>query len=174
MILIALGSNLSGAAGSPLQNCKEAIAALERHGVHVVKRSSWYRTPPWPPSDQPWYVNGAIAVETALDPASLLGVMHEVERGLGRVRDGVAVNAARAIDLDLLDYHGQVRSEPPPVLPHPRLADRAFVLRPLADIAPDWRHPETGRSLRDLLAALPADAIVEPLESPTKSAGSGA
>jgi 2-amino-4-hydroxy-6-hydroxymethyldihydropteridine diphosphokinase len=166
MILIALGSNLSGAAGTPLENCERALAALETRGVRVTRRSRWYKTPPWPPSDQPWFTNGVVAVETALGPADLLATMHDVERAMGRTRAAGVVNAARVIDLDLIDYNGIVRDTAPPLLPHPRLNGRAFVLRPLAELAPDWRHPKTGQSMNDLLAELPADAVAEPLPPP--------
>jgi 2-amino-4-hydroxy-6-hydroxymethyldihydropteridine diphosphokinase len=171
MIVIAIGANLPGPAGTPRQNCEAALAALERHGVAIRRRSGWYRSPPWQPPDpqgnggapQPWYVNGVAIVETALDPAALLALLHRIEAEAGRVRAAGMVNAARPLDLDLIDYDGLVRRAPPPVLPHPRLAARAFVLKPLAEIAPDWRHPESGRSVKDLLAALPPDAVAEPL-----------
>jgi 2-amino-4-hydroxy-6-hydroxymethyldihydropteridine diphosphokinase len=160
MILIAVGANLAGPAGPPLQNCLAALAALEGEGVRIVARSRWYRTPPWPTSDQPWYVNAVVAVGTPLDPPALLALLHRIEAQFGRVRS--IANAPRPLDLDLIDYDGVIR-EGAPDLPHPRMADRAFVLRPMNDIVPDWRHPETGRSLKDLLAALPADAVAEPI-----------
>jgi 2-amino-4-hydroxy-6-hydroxymethyldihydropteridine diphosphokinase len=163
MILIAVGANLPGPAGPPLQNCEAALAALAVEGVRIVARSRWYRTPPWPVSDQPWYVNAVVAAETALDPPALLALLHKIEARLGRERTAGTVNAARPLDLDLIDYEGLIREAPPPALPHPRLEGRAFVLRPLSDIAPNWRHPKTGRSLKDLLAELPADAIAEPI-----------
>lgn len=163
MILIAVGANLSGPAGPPLQNCEAALTALAEEGVRIVARSRWYRTPPWPVSDQPWYVNAVVAAETALDPAALLALLHKIEARFGRQRTAASLNAARPLDLDLIDYDGLIREAPPPVLPHPRLEGRAFVLRPLSDIAPNWRHPKTGRILKDLLAELPTDAIAEPL-----------
>lgn len=163
MILIAIGANLPGRAGTPRDNCEAALVALGTAGVRVTKRSRWYRTPPWPPSDQPWYVNGVVAVETALGPADLLAVMHRVEREFGRVREPGTANAPRPLDLDLIDYDGQIRSGTPPVLPHPRLESRAFVLRPLADVAPHWRHPVSGRTVTELLADLPPDAVAEPI-----------
>lgn len=146
-----------------MQNCLAALAALEKAGVRVVRRSRWFRSPAWPDPRQPEFVNGVAVLETALDPAGLLALLHEVERLLGRTRSPGVINAARIIDLDLLDFDGQTRAGPPPVLPHPRMHERAFVLQPLADVAPDWRHPETGRSIKDLLAALPAGAAAEPI-----------
>lgn len=116
-----------------------------------------------PAPEQPWYVNGVAIVETRLDPAALLAMLHGIEAEFGRVRAAGTMNAARPLDLDIIDYDALVRSAPPPILPHPRLSGRAFVLRPLAEIAPEWRHPESGRSVKDLLAALPADAVAEPL-----------
>jgi len=165
MILIAVGSNLAGPGGSPQANCEAALAALEREGVRVVRRSRWYRSPPWPESEakrQPWYVNGVIAVETALGPEALLAAMHRVEASMGRVRGPDTVNAARPLDLDLIDYDGLCR-DAAPMLPHPRMAARAFVLKPLAEVAPGWVHPATGMPVATLLAELPGDAIAEPI-----------
>ncbi len=131
----------------------------------MVRRSRWYRSPPWPESEaarQPLYVSGVIAVETALGPEALMAALHRVEAAMGRVRGPDTVNAARPIDLDLIDYNGLVR-DAAPVLPHPRLAARAFVLRPLAEVAQAWVHPVTRASLTELLSALPADAVAEPI-----------
>jgi 2-amino-4-hydroxy-6-hydroxymethyldihydropteridine diphosphokinase len=160
MILIALGANLPGPAGPPRAQCEAAFAALEKRGVAVVKRSRWYESAPVPASDQPNFVNGVAAISTALRPAELLQTLHAVEAELGRVRG--APNAARTLDLDLLDYDGLVQ-EGPPILPHPRIASRDFVLLPLADVAPDWAHPLTRLSVATLIAALPAGRTARPL-----------
>ena len=114
-----------------------------------------------PASDQPWYVNGVAEVETNLSADTLLIQLHAVEAELGRVRG--TLNAARQIDLDLIDYGGEIAPGGPgrAILPHPRLAERAFVLKPLADLAPDWRHPVTGAAIGDLLAALPPGQLTE-------------
>lgn len=164
-ILIALGANLPSPAGPPRRTCEAALAALAEAGTRVIHRSSWYRSAPVPASDQPWFVNGVAAIETALDPEALLALLHAVERRMGRDRETPSERwAARALDLDLLDYQGEIRATGAPILPHPRLAERAFVLLPLAEVAPDWRHPETGRRVADLIAALPPDGGIERLE----------
>ena len=161
-ILIAVGANLpSPVHGSPRATCEAALAELARRGLRIVRRSRWFESAPVPVSDQPWYVNGVVAVATDLPPAELLALLHEVEHQFGRERR--EVNAARVLDLDLVAYGDLVRTDPPPVLPHPRMAERAFVVLPLADVAPDWRHPVTEKSIADLCAALPADQSMRPL-----------
>ena len=161
MILIGIGSNLSGGRfASPQDVCNAALEELERQGCTIRRRSRWYESAPVPASDQPWFVNGVVEIATTLTPAQLLARLHAIEQAFGRIRR--ERNEARVIDLDLLAY-GDVVSETPPVLPHPRLHERAFVLHPLAEIAPHWRHPVTGRSVSELLAALPRDQIARPL-----------
>lgn len=151
MILIGLGANLPSAAGAPAATLAAALAELEAAGVAVERRSPWYRTAPLPADDQPWYVNGVAAVATRLGPEELLALLHRIEAGFGRRRR--RRNEPRELDLDLLDYQGLVRAAAP-VLPHPRLTERAFVLLPLADVAPGWRHPATGAGTAELIAAL--------------------
>lgn len=161
-ILIALGGNLDHPRfGAPRRVLAAALAELARRGVPTVRVSPWYRTAPVPPSDQPWYVNAVAEVATDLPADQLLAQLHEVEAVFGRARS--TANAARIIDLDLLDFRGQTASGGPgrAILPHPRMHDRAFVLRPLADLEPGWRHPVSGTSIRELLAALPADQPIE-------------
>ncbi|HYE52093.1 MAG TPA: 2-amino-4-hydroxy-6-hydroxymethyldihydropteridine diphosphokinase [Azospirillaceae bacterium] len=161
-ILIGIGSNLPGGGfASPAEACEAAVRALEEAGVPAAARSRWFESAPVPASDQPWYVNGVLLAGTALAPEDLLARLHAVEASFGRVRQ--VRNEARVIDLDLLAYGGLVREGPAPVLPHPRMHQRAFVLLPLLDVAPDWRHPATGTPLRDLVAALPPGQAIRPL-----------
>lgn len=158
MILLGLGANLSSAIGPPVATLDAALDALVAEGVIIRRRSSWYRSAPVPAGDQPWYVNGVVAVETSRDPPALLALLHRVESRFGRVRR--ARNEPRVVDLDILDYDGAIRADRP-VLPHPRMAERSFVLLPLREVAPDWRHPASGAALATLIAALPPDQITE-------------
>jgi 2-amino-4-hydroxy-6-hydroxymethyldihydropteridine diphosphokinase len=162
MILIALGGNLASKAGKPAQTLRAALAHLAQHRVNVVAVSPYYVTPAWPDPSDPSYVNAVAQIETTLAPAALMALLHDTETAFERVRS--VMNAPRTLDLDLLDYEGRVEAGPP-ALPHPRLASRAFVLMPLADVASAWRDPATGRSVSELLAALPAAerAAVRPI-----------
>lgn len=154
MIFIGIGANLPSSFGTTRETCERAVAALATAGLRIVARSRWYETAPMPTSDQPWYVNGVVAVETDVNPTELLQILHEIEARFGRVRR--IRNEARVLDLDLLAYDDRVASDPTaaPILPHPRLRERAFVLLPLAELAPDWRHPETGERIDALIARL--------------------
>ena len=151
----------TSAIGSPRRTLEAALAELGRRGVRTVRVSPWYRTAPVPASDQPWFVNAVAEVASVLPADALLAELHAVEAAFGRAR--TVPNAARPIDLDLLDYRGEVAPGGPgqATLPHPRMTGRAFVLRPLADLAPAWRHPVTGRPPRTLIEALPADQRAE-------------
>jgi len=154
-VYIGLGANLpSPEHGTPRETLEAAMRALEAHGLAIVARSAFYESEPVPVSDQPWYLNAVVEVATDRDAPAVLALLHSVENAFGRVR--AVRNEARVLDLDLLDHRGAVREGPEsPLLPHPRLADRAFVLMPLRDIAPDWRHPVCGRSIAELLESLP-------------------
>lgn len=154
MILVAIGANLPDAAGRPPREaCDAAAAALGAlPGLRLVALSSWWQSAPIPPSGQPDYINGIARLEGHAEPAPLLAALHALEAGAGRVRS--QPNAARPLDLDLIDLGGLVRDGPDPVLPHPRAHLRAFVLRPLAEVAPEWRHPRLGLDLASMLAAV--------------------
>jgi len=164
MILLGIGANLSSPShGSPLATCKAAVEALNCENVAIVKCSGWYRTAPVPPSDQPWYVNGVAVVETPLSPGDLLTFLQGLEHRFGRVR--TIRDAPRMLDLDLLAYGDLIRQERP-ILPHPRMRNRGFVLVPLGEVAPGWHHPVLGKTVEILIDELPVRALsgqVEPI-----------
>ncbi|WP_445678355.1 2-amino-4-hydroxy-6-hydroxymethyldihydropteridine diphosphokinase [Radicibacter daui] len=164
MILVAIGSNLFNPPyRSPLEVCKAAIKRMPHYGIRPVRLSAWYRTAPVPVSDQPWYTNAVVAVETKLPALETLWKLHDIESEFGRVRQHRF--EARILDLDLIDYNGQVVEGQGMTfqLPHPRTTERSFVLLPLRDVCPDWRHPVTDRTIDDLIADLPKDQTAEPI-----------
>ena len=110
-----------------------------------------------PISNQPPYANAVIKIETSEKPVKLLQILHNLEGQFGRVRR--VVNEARILDLDLIDYTGTVIMGPEITLPHPRMTERLFVLLPLQEIAPDWVHPITGKSIQKLIEAAPPNNI---------------
>ncbi len=159
---IALGSNLAGRFSDPKAAVKAAIVALKSVDIQLVKQSRLYRSTAWPDPSDPEFVNAVVSIETALSPSALLARLHETETAFGRERRHM--NAPRTLDLDIVDYGGTVSAQgATPILPHPRLAERAFVLLPLMDVAPDWRHPVTGRTLSELVAVLPEPTGTVPL-----------
>lgn len=163
LILIGLGANLESPRwGTPRETLSAALAALEGEGAAILARSSWYRSAPVPISDQPWFTNAVASVAAALDARDLLELMQIVEQRFGRVRG--ARNAARVLDLDLLDYLGTQNQSPDLTLPHPRLHQRRFVLEPLAEIAPEWVHPTLKSTARQLLTRLDAKQPVEKMQ----------
>ena len=145
-----------------------AVAQLPAIGVAIVARSPWYLSEPVPASDQPWFVNGVVEIATELPPPELLARLLALEAQFGRERG--ARDAARTLDLDLLDYDGRECSTPDLVLPHPRLHERRFVLAPLCDIVPDWRHPRLGLTAAELLAGLPPGQPIRRTDSPKAGA----
>ena len=159
LILIALGANLPHPRyGVPRATCGAALAALADAGVTITQRSRWYKSAPVPASDQPWFINGAARIKTALPPDALMALLLETEEAFGRNRD--EPNAPRILDLDLLAYGELILApdgggEGDLQLPHPRLQGRAFVLCPLLDVAPGWHHPQTGQDAGEMIANLP-------------------
>ena len=153
MILIALGANLPGPWGEPLASCRRAAACLGTlEGLRLEAVSKWYRSAPVPRSDQPDYVNGVARLSGAIEPARLLRLLQDIEQAGGRTR-GVP-DAARTLDLDIIDIDGLRRDAPDPRLPHPRAQLRAFVLLPLQEVAPGWTEPRSGLSVAALVAEL--------------------
>ena len=152
--LIALGGNV----GDVRTTFKQAIADICGMAQAVlIARSSDYATPPWGDEDQDCFVNACIEIETGLDPHALLSVMHKVERKFGRARDTERRWGPRTLDLDLIAYDDVSLQEPALTLPHPRWLERAFVLVPLAEIAPD--RVIGGRTVSAALACLSRQGI---------------
>jgi 2-amino-4-hydroxy-6-hydroxymethyldihydropteridine diphosphokinase len=149
--LIGLGANIPSGAGLPAKTFNAALAALAKAGVEITAVSPFYETEAWPDPDDPKFLNAVAAIRTGLQPFALLTLLHEVETSFGRKRS--VPNAARSLDLDLLDYAGVIL-DGPVILPHPRIAQRRFVLEPLQAVAPDWRHPVSGQDAGSLLKGL--------------------
>lgn len=145
---LSLGSNI----GDREAQLREALLRLESAGVRTVRRSSIHDTEPQDLRNQPWFLNVAVEVETDLSPLDLLARIHEIEAEMGRVR--TVPKGPRTIDIDILFYADVVIDSSELEIPHPRLAQRRFVLEPMAEIAPDLRHPVTGKTVRKMLAEL--------------------
>ena len=157
---IALGSNL----GDRFSTLSAAVRRLRAEpGLRLIATSEFYETAPvnCPPGSGE-FLNAVVAVETERSPEDLLQLLLCIERQFGRIRS--EPNSPRTLDLDILLYDDRVINSPELTIPHPRMHERAFVLRPLADIAPDWRHPVTGERVSDLLRIV-GEAGLKPLES---------
>lgn len=149
-VIVALGGNLA-LEGQAVQAVLELAAGrLAGAGLRPVRRSGWWRSSAWPDPTQPPFLNAVALVETALAPRDVLEALLGIETAFGRRRS--APNAPRTLDLDLIAYGRSVIDEPGLILPHPRAAERLFVMGPLAQIAPDWKHPVSGETAADLAA----------------------
>jgi 2-amino-4-hydroxy-6-hydroxymethyldihydropteridine diphosphokinase len=150
---LALGSNV----GDREANLRDALERLNTNEIRVTRRSSLYETAPQDMLDQPWFLNAVVEVETDLFPLQLLARAHSIEREMGRRR--VTPRGPRNIDVDILFYGRAIIATPELEVPHPRMAQRRFVLEPLAEIAPDFRHPVTGKTANEMLAALDPQGV---------------
>ncbi len=177
--VIAFGSNLSNEIAASVELVKAAIGALSSVGLFEVELSKFYRTPAFPKDSGPDFVNGAILCETELSAQEVLEGLHKIEHQFGRTR--TKRWEARILDLDLIDYAGQVlpdvdvykewremplvdqmeRIPKELILPHPRVQDRPFVLVPLRDVAPEYQHPVTGESVKQMLGRYDVLALGE-------------
>ncbi|MBL1436214.1 MAG: 2-amino-4-hydroxy-6-hydroxymethyldihydropteridine diphosphokinase [Rhodobacteraceae bacterium] len=173
---VALGSNLQSATRTSLEIVNEALRLFAGAAIRITKQSQWYSAPAFPAGIGPDYVNSVVEIESALSAKAVLAALHDIEGALGRTRPKRW--ASRVIDLDLLAFGDEIapslagfshwqglslaaQMDATPeglILPHPRMQDRAFVLKPMAEIAPAWRHPVLGKTARAMLAALPAEA----------------
>jgi 2-amino-4-hydroxy-6-hydroxymethyldihydropteridine diphosphokinase len=152
-VYLGLGSNV----GDRAANLREALVRLEAAGIRLARRSCVYETEPQELRDQPWFLNAVVEVETDLFPLQLLACVRKIEREMGRQR--LTPKGPRNIDIDILFYGWSVIHTPELETPHPRLAQRRFVLEPLSEIAPELRHPLSGKTARELLAALEPQGV---------------
>jgi 2-amino-4-hydroxy-6-hydroxymethyldihydropteridine diphosphokinase len=148
-----------------------ALFAFPRAGLRIVRRSGWWRSAAWPDPMSPAYLNGVAVVETAHSPRALLEQILALETAFGRRRS--IPNAPRTLDIDLIAHGRAVIDTPQLVVPHPRAHERGFVMGPLAEIAPDWRHPRLGRTAAELAASASvgldaAPLAAEPLARPVE------
>jgi 2-amino-4-hydroxy-6-hydroxymethyldihydropteridine diphosphokinase len=150
--IVALGANLPHERFQGADLLRAAVRAIMSKGVAITRSSGAWESPAWPPSDQPAFVNAVIELDPGRrTPEEALALLHEVEAAFGRERREKW--GPRTMDLDLIDFGGRIQ-QGEPTLPHPRAHERPFVLAPLAEMAPDWRHPRLGLSAADLLAGL--------------------
>ena len=158
-ILLALGANVAGRWGRPRESLTRALSELQNHGVQIAGVSNYYTTEPLSDAPQPRYLNAVVAAQTHLAPGTLLRLLKQLERSAGR--RATRAGSQRPLDIDILDYGGRRISWPVRrrersrlILPHPEMHARAFVLVPLRDVAPHWRHPVLGVQVNRLLAQL--------------------
>ncbi len=162
-MIVALGANLPGAYPSCEALLDAAVDRLAQEGMTVADRSDWWRSAAWPDSSAPAFLNGVTIVQTALPPGEALRRLHRLERAFGRGRS--ARNAPRTLDLDLIAYGRTVLDEGGLTIPHPRAHQRAFVMGPLAQIAPAWMHPVLGRTAEELWTEADIGTDARPLSA---------
>ena len=154
---LSLGSNL----GDRAANLREAIAQLDVTAGRLIAISKMYETQPVDVPDQPWFLNCMAALETDKTPRELLELALQTEAAMGRLR--MRDKGARKIDIDIVLFGDRIVDEPGLKIPHPSMHQRRFVLEPLVEIVPEVRHPELGKTMRELLAALPDGQVVRRL-----------
>ena len=154
-IFLALGSNL----GNRLEHLKSALKYLETHGVRIEAKSRVWETAPWGVTDQPAFLNMCAAARTTLDPFALLRLLKNAEAELGRSESWRW--GPREIDIDIIFFGSLVMNDPKLTIPHPYMHERAFVLKPLSEIAPDEAHPVSHKTVSEMLAELPASELEE-------------
>ncbi len=160
-VIVALGSDLPGAFISCSALLEAALEQFAPHGLKVVACSSWWRSDAWPDPSKPPYVNGVALIRTDLDPHAAHQALQALEGAFGRERG--EANAPRTLDLDLVAYGRQVIDSADLTLPHPRAHQRLFVMGPLAQVAPGWRHPISGVSATDLAASATVGRDARPI-----------
>ena len=156
MIILGLGSNLPSKYGDRFANINLAISSLESYGIKVIKRSSFYKSPSYPDKENPEFINVVILVETYLPPVDLMSVLTFIEEKLERKR--IKKNDPRTCDIDIIDYNSQILNlkynNLDFTVPHKELTSRNFVLYPLREISPMWKHPKTKETISNLIEKL--------------------
>ena len=152
MVYIGIGSNL----GDRINNIEKAKYLLKLNGIDILKSSSYYETLSWPDPNKPKFINIVIQSNTKISPKNLLKISHSIEKKLGRSKG--PKNSPRTCDIDIISYKNKITSGNI-VIPHERMSERNFVLIPLFEIAPDWKHPKTDKSIKKLIFSLPIKDI---------------
>lgn len=160
-VIVALGTNDKGQFASSPAVLEEALMRLEGAGVRILARSSWWTSKAWPDPADPDFTNAVVEVETDQGPNALMATLSRIEDELGRVR--TVRNAPRTLDLDLIAYGRIAGDLDGLILPHPRAVDRLFVMGPIAEIMPSWRHPVDGRTALELAALTTVGTDAKPL-----------
>lgn len=161
-IYIAFGSNKALGSLDPQNVVAAALKAMAEYDIEVMAVSRFWRSPAWPDPSDPPFVNGVARIATPLTAPALMAQLHALEARFDRVR--TVRNAPRTLDLDIIDFNGQISGpDGMPILPHPRAVSRAFVLLPLRDVARDWSDPVSGQGIDVLIAALPAGDVASTL-----------
>ena len=159
MIFISLGSNLPSTYGNRFTNINLAISYLEGYGIKIISKSSFYETYSYPNRENPKFINIVISIKTHLSPADLMSVLLFIEEKLERKRN--KKNDSRTCDIDIIDYNNQILSFQYKNLnleiPHKKLSSRNFVLFPLQEIFPNWKHPKTKENISSLIHKLPEE-----------------
>lgn len=157
-VFLGLGSNL----GDRRQNLRQALDRLQEEVGRLLQTSAVYRTAPWGHTEQPAFLNQVVCLETALKPRELMERLLQIEKRMGRKR--TEHMGPRIIDLDILFYGQKIIRESGLEIPHPRLEKRNFVLLPMLELAPDWVHPQSGLTIRELAARSPDTGQVSPID----------
>ena len=161
--VVALGGNMPGGYGTSEALLEAALARFAAAGLPILRRSSWWRSAAWPDPSAQEYRNGVVLVEARQGPQALIRTLFTLENAFGRRR--AERNAPRTLDLDLIAYGRIVSDDPHLTLPHPRAHERLFVMGPLAEIAPDWRHPVLGSTAAELAASATVGRDARPCDS---------
>ena len=153
MIFLALGSNLPSKYGDRFVNITTSISLLESSKIRILNKSSFYETPSYPDNSKPKFINVVIKVTSELSPENFASILIGIEEKLGRKR--INKNDPRTCDIDIIDYNGQIISfncgDLQFIVPHKKMTSRNFVLYPLQEIAPNWKHPKTKAKVSSLI-----------------------